>query len=35
MKFWIGAAGESANMSIIWAQLIIDQKLHGPHPFIL
>lgn len=35
MKFWIGAAAEIANMAIIWAQLIVDGKSHGPHPFIL
>ena len=34
MKFWIGAA-ESSNMSIIWAQLIVNQESHGPHPFVL
>lgn len=35
MKFWIGAASQTANMSIIWAQLILDGKSKGPHPFIV
>lgn len=35
MKFWIGAASQIANMSVIWAQLIIDGNKHGPHPFIV
>lgn len=24
-----------ANMSAIWAQLIVDDKKYGPHPFIV
>jgi acyl-CoA oxidase len=35
MKFWIGAASEFANMAIIWAQLIVDGKSQGPHPFVV
>lgn len=35
MKYWIGAAAEVANTSTIWAQLIIDGKSQGPHPFIV
>lgn len=35
MKYWIGAASEIANMSTIWAQLIVDGKSYGPHPFIV
>jgi acyl-CoA oxidase len=35
MKFWIGAASQIANISIIWAQLIINGKSYGPHPFIV
>lgn len=35
MKFWIGAAAQLANMSVIWAQLIVDGKNCGPHPFIV
>lgn len=33
MKFWIGGAAQVVNMSIIWAQLIINGKSEGPHPF--
>ncbi len=35
MKFWIGAAAQLANMCTIWAQLILDGKSHGPHPFVV
>lgn len=35
MKFWIGAAANVANMSVIWAQLIVDKKSYGPHAFIV
>lgn len=35
MKFWIGAACQIATMSVVWAQLIIDGKKYGPHPFIV
>ena len=35
MKFWIGAAAQMANMSIIWANLIVKGKKYGPHPFIV
>jgi acyl-CoA oxidase len=35
MKFWIGAAAELANMSIIWAQLYIDGKCYGVHAYIV
>ncbi len=35
MKFWSGAAGQIANMSVIWAQLILDGKKYGPHPFVV
>ena len=35
MKFWIGAAAQLATMSVIWAQLIVKGKSHGPHPFIV
>ena len=34
MKFWIALA-ETATMSVIWAQLVIDGKKYGPHPFIV
>jgi acyl-CoA oxidase len=35
MKFWIGGMAETANMTIMWAQLIVDGKNYGPHPFIM
>lgn len=35
MKFWIGALGELANVSVVWAQLIIDGDSKGPHPFFM
>jgi len=35
MKFWIGAAAQLANVSVIWAQLVLDGKRYGPHPFVV
>ena len=35
MKFWIGAAAQTASMSLIWAQLYIDSKCYGVHAFIV
>lgn len=35
MKYWIGAAAEIANMTIIWAQLIVNGESQGPHPFVV
>ena len=35
MKFWIGAAAQLANMSVIWAQLVLDGKRYGTHPFLV
>jgi acyl-CoA oxidase len=35
MKYWIGALAEVANVTILWAQLIINEKSEGPHPFYL
>lgn len=35
MKFWLGAAAQLANMGVIWAQLILDGKKYGPHPFVV
>jgi acyl-CoA oxidase len=35
MKFWIGATASTANMTIMWAQLILDDKNYGPHPFLM
>jgi acyl-CoA oxidase len=35
MKFWIGGAGKTASMTVVWAQLIIDGKTHGVHAFVV
>jgi acyl-CoA oxidase len=35
MKFWIGAAANLANISVIWAQLYIDKKCYGVHAYIV
>lgn len=35
MKYWVGGAAEIANISIIWAQLIVDNQSQGPHAFIV
>lgn len=35
MKFWIGGAAKTANMTVAFAQLIIDGKEYGPHAFIV
>ena len=35
MKFWIGGLSEVANVTILWAQLVIDGRSEGPHPFFL
>jgi len=35
MKFWIGTSSEMANIAVIWAQLVVNKKSHGPHPFIV
>ena len=35
MKFWIGAAANVANMSVIWAQLYIGSKCYGVHAYIV
>jgi len=35
MKFWIGGAAKTANISVIFAQLYIGDKCHGPHAFIV
>lgn len=34
MKYWIGGAAETANMCVLWAQLIVDGISYGPHPFV-
>ena len=35
MKYWIGNCAFVANMCILWAQLVIDNKSYGPHPFVI
>ena len=35
MKFWIGGGAKTANISVIFAQLIVNGKNHGPHAFIV
>lgn len=34
-KWWIGAAGKTATMSVVFAQLIIDNHNHGVHGFLV
>lgn len=34
-KWWIGSLGRTANYACVMAQLIIDGKSYGPHPFIV
>lgn len=35
MKFWIGATADLANMTVLWAQLIIGETNYGPHVFLV
>ena len=35
MKFWIGGAAKTSNMSIVWAQLIINGNNYGVHAIIV
>ena len=35
MKFWIGAASNMANMSVVFAQLYIDGKCYGVHTYVV
>ena len=35
MKFWIGAAKDVADTSVIFAQLYIGEKNYGPHAFVV
>lgn len=35
MKFWIGAIGDIANITVLWAQLIIGDTNYGPHVFLV
>ncbi|CAG9331791.1 unnamed protein product [Blepharisma stoltei] len=34
-KWWIGAAGKTANMSVVFAQLIVDGVGRGVHAFVV
>ena len=34
-KWWIGSMGRTANHAVVMAQLIIDGKSYGPHPFVV
>lgn len=34
-KWWIGSLGKVANHAVVMAQLVIDGKRYGPHPFIV
>jgi len=35
MKFWIGGAAKTSTMAVVWAQLFIEDKCHGPHVFVV
>ncbi|KAI6784847.1 acyl-CoA oxidase [Emericellopsis cladophorae] len=34
-KWWIGSLGKVANHAVVMAQLVIDGKRFGPHPFVV
>ena len=34
-KWWIGSLGKVANHAVVMAQLVIDGKNFGPHPFVV
>lgn len=34
-KWWIGSLGRTANHAVVMAQLIVDGKPMGPHPFVV
>ncbi|KIW91024.1 uncharacterized protein Z519_07918 [Cladophialophora bantiana CBS 173.52] len=34
-KWWIGSLGRTANHAIVMAQLFINDKAYGPHPFVV
>ena len=34
-KWWIGSLGKVANHAVVMAQLIVDGKRLGPHPFVV
>ncbi|KIW74762.1 hypothetical protein Z517_11532 [Fonsecaea pedrosoi CBS 271.37] len=33
-KWWIGTLGRTANYAVVMAQLVIEGRSYGPHPFI-
>ena len=35
MKFWIGATANLANMTVVFAQLYIDDNCYGVHGFLV
>lgn len=35
MKFWIGGAAKTSNVSVIFAQLYIGNQCYGPHAFVV
>lgn len=34
-KWWIGSLGRTANHAVVMAQLMINGKSYGPHPFVV
>ncbi|RSL79139.1 hypothetical protein BHE90_006598 [Fusarium euwallaceae] len=34
-KWWIGSLGKAANHAVVVAQLILNGKTYGPHPFVV
>lgn len=34
-KWWIGSLGRTANHAVVMAQLMINEKSYGPHPFVV
>ena len=34
-KWWIGSLGRTANYAVVMAQLILQGKPYGPHPFVV
>lgn len=34
-KWWIGTLGKTANYTVAMAQLVIDGRAYGPHPFVV
>ncbi|KAB8698121.1 hypothetical protein FH972_026371 [Carpinus fangiana] len=34
-KWWIGTLGRMATHAVVMAQLVIDKKPYGPHPFVV